>query len=76
MIFSDCINFENQMGIRVPMSVGSLRDETTKKGVPCQVCDVIINDQIAAEILLDPEMKQFFLQICNLLSFINNFHLQ
>lgn len=56
------------MGIRVPMSVSNLRKSQTKKGTGCRICDVIINDEVAEQIKQDPQMQNFFLQICRFLS--------
>ena len=46
------------------MSVGLLRESKTKRGTGCQLCDVIINDEVALQIQQDSQMQQFFLQLC------------
>jgi hypothetical protein len=58
------------VGIRVPMSVSDLRNSETKRGKGCKVCDVIINDQVASQIKEDPQMQNFFLQLCNFYFFL------
>lgn len=43
------MEYENQEGLRIPMSVGGLKEDFDKKNKICKVVDVVLNPKIVTE---------------------------
>ncbi|EAR96395.1 pre-RNA processing PIH1/Nop17 protein (macronuclear) [Tetrahymena thermophila SB210] len=57
------VDYENQPGLRVPMSLGRLKEDNDKKGDLCKVVDAIVNPKVADNLQKDPGLSQFFIQL-------------
>lgn len=54
------IEANNQEGIRIPMSVGSIKEDSDIKGDPCKVVDVVMNPTVVDNIVKDINVRLFF----------------
>ena len=52
-----------ESGVRIPLSLGSVREETDKKGEPAQVYDVIWAPQTVEKSLKDPAFRQAVVEL-------------
>ncbi|CAD8201092.1 unnamed protein product [Paramecium octaurelia] len=57
------IDYNNEVGIRVPMSVGSIKEDHDVKGDTCKVIDLVINPTVATNLISDDNLKTFFCQL-------------
>ena len=64
------VDFENQPGLRIPMSMGRVREDSDKSklieyvdGVPCKVVDVVLNPKIIDTMETDAGIMAFTAQI-------------
>lgn len=57
------IDYNNEVGIRVPMSVGSIKEDHDVKGDTCKVIDLVINPTVATNLTQDDNLKTFFCQL-------------
>ncbi|CAD8191087.1 unnamed protein product [Paramecium pentaurelia] len=57
------IDYNNEVGIRVPMSVGNIKEDHDVKGDTCKVIDLIINPTVATNLTQDDNLKTFFCQL-------------
>lgn len=67
-------NHKNEEGIRIPMSMGEVREEFDKSNKPCKVIDVIINPEICSELQKQTglELLRFFKEL--LVSYVAQKH--
>lgn len=58
-------NIQNEEGIRIPISMGEVREEFDKNNKPCKVIDAIINPEICAELQKKTgiELLKFFKEL-------------
>ena len=54
------VESESEQGLRVPMSLGNIREDYDKSKRPCKTCDVIINPEIVPDLKKETEMMTFF----------------
>lgn len=46
-----------QQAIRIPLSIGELREDIDKQNLPCHTVDVLINTETLTQALIDPNLK-------------------
>lgn len=54
---------KNSPGIRIPMSVGRVKEDNDKKGEICKVIDVILNPIVADNLIQDANLQLFFVEL-------------
>jgi len=61
----EIVDMENQQGVRIPMSLGNIREDFDNRKEPCKVLDCIINPDVCKEMQkkTDNELIAFFADI-------------
>lgn len=59
----EIIESEDEVGFRIPMSIGEVRPEADKKGEEAKACDVAINPKFFEKIQAIPLFKSFLLAV-------------
>jgi hypothetical protein len=57
------VDYENQPGIRIPMSLGKVKEDNDKKGQICKVVDAVMNPNTIDAVHKDPGLKSFMMEI-------------
>lgn len=57
------VDLDNQSGLRIPMSMGQPREDSDKKGTPCKVVDVVMNNRIVETAEKTADIFYFMAQI-------------
>ena len=52
-----------ETGLRIPLSLGTVREESDKKGEPCQVYDVIWNPNTVEKCKIEPQIRQAVIEL-------------
>jgi hypothetical protein len=57
------LEVENQLGVRIPLSLSEKFEDFDNKNQPCQVYDIIINPNVMKKADTDPMLFQFLFQL-------------
>ncbi|KRW98808.1 hypothetical protein PPERSA_10579 [Pseudocohnilembus persalinus] len=57
------VDFDNEAGVRIPMSFGTVREDHDNKGDICKVVDVIVNPNVIDAVKKDIQMNEFLKQM-------------